>query len=69
MNLVDVRTGEINNVSLDKPSSNPLLWEAYAFAKVIQNNEMHENKIKLEQWWELSKIVHEVLEEIRNQTT
>ena len=68
VDLVDVRTGEINNVSLDKPSSNPLLWEAYAFAEVIQNNKMHENKIKLEQWWELSKIVHEVLEEIRNQT-
>ena len=65
--LVDVRTKEKSEVALDAPAENPLSWEAAAFADVMQNMDQQENKEKLEDWWNLSKDVHEVLEMMREQ--
>ena len=65
--LVDVRTLEKKAITLDTPAENPLSWEAVAFADVMQNMESQENQEKLDEWWALSRLVHEVLEEMREQ--
>lgn len=65
---MDTRTGEMNDIKLDKPSENPLLWEADAFADLMNDFDSEESKKTLNKWWALAKQVHEVLEEIRQQT-
>ena len=65
---MDTRTDELNDITLDKPSDNPLFWEADAFADVMNDFESAESKATLDKWWALSKKVHEVLGEIRQQT-
>lgn len=66
--LLDVRSGELEEVSLDAPSDNPLMWEAEAFADVMNHLETEDSKTLLNEWWGLSREVHKVLEEIRQQT-
>ncbi|MDN6296240.1 MAG: Gfo/Idh/MocA family oxidoreductase [Alkalibacterium sp.] len=66
--LVDARTRESQEISMDKSADNPLIWEAKAFAKVMTHPEKDENKAKLDEWLTLSYNVHEVLEEIRQQS-
>ena len=53
-------------ITLDAPSENPLLWEALAFASVMNNLESEESQEALNAWWTLEKDVHEVLEQIRH---
>ena len=63
---LDTRTGEMTPITLDAPSENPLLWEALAFASVMNNLESKESQEALNAWWTLEKDVHEVLEQIRH---
>lgn len=66
--LIDVRTKDLETVPMDEPSDNPLIWEAVAFADVMTDFDTAESKNSLSKWWTLSKQVHEVLEEIRQQS-
>lgn len=66
--LLDVRTKESEAVSLDAPSDNPLMWEAVAFAEVMTQFDTAESKQTLSKWWTLTRQVHEVLDEIRQQS-
>lgn len=65
--LIDARTKEVQEVTLEEPANNPLSWEANEFADVMLNFEKEESKAVLNNWLTLSKKVHEVLEEIRQQ--
>lgn len=65
---MDARTGEIDKIKLDKPADNPLLWEADAFADLMNDFDSDDSKETLNTWWALAKQVHEVLDEIRQQT-
>ncbi len=65
--LVDARTKEDEEVLLSSVSENPLLWEAEAFAEIMNNFEATESQDTLKEWLSLSKQVHEVLEEMRQQ--
>lgn len=65
--LVDARTRETKAVSLDKSADNPLIWEAKAFAKVMQDQALPENAAALNDWLTLSYNVHDVLDQIRTQ--
>ncbi|OJF93821.1 Gfo/Idh/MocA family protein [Alkalibacterium sp. 20] len=65
--LVDAKTRESQTVELDKSADNPLIWEAKAFAKVMQDPNEKENKEALNEWLRLSYNVHQVLDQIRSQ--
>lgn len=65
---MDARTSELDEIKLDKPSDNPLVWEADAFADIMNDFDSEESKKTLNKWWALAKDVHFVLEEIRQQT-
>lgn len=65
---MDTRTGKLTKIKLEKPADNPLLWEAVTFAEVMNDFESQKSKATLDKWWTLTKQVHEVLEEIRQQT-
>ncbi|SFC12496.1 Predicted dehydrogenase [Alkalibacterium subtropicum] len=66
--LVDAKTRESQTVELDKSADNPLIWEAQAFADVMQDPETSGNKEALDEWLTLSYNVHEVLDQIRQQS-
>lgn len=65
--LVDAKTRESKAVPMDKSADNPLVWEAKAFAEVMQDPDQTENKEALEEWLTLSYNVHHVLDQIRTQ--
>lgn len=65
--LVNAKTHESQSVALDKSADNPLIWEARAFAKVMQDPKQSENKESLDKWLTLSYNVHHVLDQIRSQ--
>lgn len=66
--LVDARTRESQPVEMDKSADNPLIWEAKAFADVMLDPEKSGNKEALNEWLTLSYHVHEVLDQIRQQS-
>ncbi|WP_368646103.1 Gfo/Idh/MocA family protein [Alkalibacterium putridalgicola] len=66
--LVDAKTRERTPVELDKSADNPLIWEAKAFADVMQHPDTSGNKEALDEWLTLSYNVHEVLDQIRQQS-
>lgn len=66
--LINVRTKEAQKLNLEEPADNPLSWEANEFADLILNFEKEESKATLNKWLDLSRNVHEVLKEIRQQT-
>ncbi|MER2063716.1 MAG: Gfo/Idh/MocA family oxidoreductase [Alkalibacterium sp.] len=66
--LIDAKTRESRSVDLDKSADNPLIWEAKAFAAVMSEPDKAENQDVLEEWLTLSYAVHEVLDQIRQQS-
>lgn len=65
--LVNARTRESESIELDKPSANPLIWEARVFSEVMLEPRREENRNRLKEWANLSRAVHHVLEDIRSQ--
>lgn len=66
--LIDARTKEAQKLNLEKPAPNALSWEANEFADLILNFQKEESKVLLNKWLDLSRNVHEVLEQIRRHT-
>lgn len=66
--LVDAKTRERQAIALDKSADNPLIWEAKAFANVMQEPFKAENKKAIDEWLTLSYNVHDVLDKIREQS-
>lgn len=62
---VNPKSRKAQSIDLDRPSDNPLIWEARNFSEVMMEPERADNKKRLEQWHALSRMVHEVLETIR----
>ena len=65
---MNARTKELQAVPLEEPSENPLIWEAKAFADIMTSMDTPDSKNTMDKWWSLSKQVHEVLEEIKEQS-
>jgi len=66
--LVDAKTRESQTVELEKSADNPLIWEVKAFADVMQDPKKPANMEALSEWLTLSYNVHEVLDQIRQQS-
>lgn len=66
--IMDNRTKAMEEVAFEPTENdNPLSFEAEAFATLMNNYETPESQETLSEWWTLSKDVHEVLENIRQQ--
>lgn len=64
---LDGRSGEVTSLQLDSAAANPLKWEAEAFADLMQAPAEPKNQRLKVKNQELSRNVHQILEEIRQQ--
>ena len=63
--LLDARTRGKQVVELTEPAENPLIDEAIAFAKVMNDPKTATSRAKVNEWHSLSRKVHVVLEKVR----